>query len=467
MATELSSKGAITTPVSTKTQGQLTWLEKVGYAGGDFASCLYFGIFMNFLSYYYTDVFGITSVAVGTMIFVTRTWDWINDIIMGILADRTQTKMGKFRPWILWMMGPYAIIGVMAFTTFDLSPSGKLIYAYITYTLLTMVYTAINIPYGALMGVMTPNSEERTKLSSYRFIGAFAATFTVSGSMLYLVSFFGGGDDQLGFTLTVSLYAVIACAAFMLTFLTSKERVQVKVQRKSSIAQDFKGLFRNGPWCAMVLISVMTILWIAVRGGVTIHYFKYVCGNEHWGSAYLTVSSLVQFMGVMMTAKITMWFGSKKAAYFWLNLISAGFMLSFFWIPTDNLTLILIHQGLSSLIAAPLMPMFWSMIADTADYGAQKLNQRSTGLLFSAGTFSQKIGWSIGPAMALWILGSIGFEANVDPSEATISGLKHIMSTIPATLAMLAAGSVLFYGIGKKEERELQAFVSGEGTHQH
>lgn len=441
---------------------KLAWTEKIGYASGDFASCLYFGIFMNFLAYYYTDIFGIGAAAAGAMVLITRTWDWINDPIMGIIADRTNTRMGKFRPWLLWMAGPYAILGILTFTTFDLSATGKLVYAYITYTLLTMVYTAINIPYSALMGVMTAKSSERTVLASFRFIGAFAGTLLVNGTMLFLISFLGRGNDSLGFTLTVTVYALMASGLFVLTFFATKERVKPPETQRSSIRSDLKALIRNGPWLIMICVSVLTILWIAIRGGATIHFFKYASGNEHWGSLFLTISSAVQIAGVILTKQIVAFLGGKKRAYIIINFVSGILIALFYYIDPSNIALIMAHQLLSSFISAPLMPMFWSMIADTADYGAWKLGQRSTGLLFSAGTFSQKIGWSIGPAISLWLMGYFGFVANVEQSAETIHGLRLIMSWIPAFFAFATGLCVLLYKIDNKMEAQMEREMKAE-----
>lgn len=441
-------------------KSSLSFKEKFGYAGGDFASCLYFGIFMNFMSYFYTDVFGISAAALATMIFVTRTWDWINDPIMGIIADRTNTKMGKFRPWLLWMIVPYGVIGVLTFTTFDLGDAGKLAYAYMTYTLLTMIYTAINIPYSALMGVMTAKSADRTVLASWRFIGAFAGTFFVNGTMLYLVGLFGRGNEKIGFSLTVALYALMAAGFFLLTFATTHERIKPPSGDKTSLLEDLSALKSNGPWIAMIFVSVLTILWIAIRGGATIHYFKYVSGNASWGSLFLSISTVVQIIGVLLTTQIVRLLGGKKRAYFFINIVSAVLIALFYFISPDDIMLIMIHQGVSSFIAAPLMPLFWSMIADTADYGAWKLGHRSTGLLFSAGTFSQKIGWSIGPAISMYLLAYFGFIANENQLPDTLHGLRLIMSLIPAAFALLAAIAVLFYRIDAKVEREMELAVS-------
>ncbi|VGO19253.1 MFS transporter [Pontiella sulfatireligans] len=440
----------------------LSFKEKFGYASGDFASCLYFGIFMNFMSYFYTDVFGISAAALATMIFITRTWDWINDPIMGVIADRTDTKMGKFRPWLLWMIAPYAVVGILTFTTFDLGATGKLVYAYVTYTLLTMIYTAINIPYSALMGVMTAKSSDRTVLASYRFVGAFAGTFFVNGTMLYLVSAFGRGNEKVGFTLTVALYALMAAGFFFLTFISTHERVKPPEGQKPSIVKDLQALRHNGPWITMIFVSVLTILWIAIRGGATIHYFKYVSGNANWGSLFLSISTVVQIVGVLLTRQIVALLGGKKRTFIIVNFVSGILIALFYFIDPKNIPLIMAHQVVSSFIMAPLMPLFWSMIADTADYGAWKLGQRSTGLLFSAGTFSQKIGWSIGPALSMALLGSFGFVANQDQSPETIHGLRLIMSLIPAVFAFLAGAAVFFYKIDATMEKEMETAMAAE-----
>lgn len=437
----------------------LSWTEKIGYASGDFASCLYFGIFMNFLAYFYTDVFGITAAAVGTMIFITRTWDWINDPIMGLIADRTKSRMGKFRPWLLWTLPFWAVIGVLTFTTFDLSPANKLIYAYVTYTLLTMAYTAINVPYSALMGVMTARSEQRTVLSSFRFIGAFAATTVVNFSMLPMVTALGGGSEQRGFTFAVMVLAIVSSAAFIFTFATTHERVQPPKAQQSNVGKDLLSLLRNVPWLVLALVSVLTIMWIAVRGGVTIHYFKYASDNRDLGGVFLGISTAVQVFGVMLTKHIVRWFGGKKRAYIALTLANGGFIALFYFIDPKNIPLIMTHQIISSAASGPLMPLFWSMIADSADYSQWKLGQRATGLIFSTGTAVTKIGWSIGPAISLWLLDAYGFVANQDQTPETIQGMHLIMSLIPAGITVLAAGAVMLYPINARVEKEMEAAI--------
>jgi GPH family glycoside/pentoside/hexuronide:cation symporter len=370
--------------------------------------------------------------------------------------------MGKFRPWLLWVLPFWIVLGILTFTTFDLSPSGKLIYAYVTYTLLTMAYTAINVPYSALMGVMTARSDQRTVLASFRFIGAFSGTTVVNATMLGLVLFLGAGNDQRGYSFALMVYAVFSAAAFLFTFFSTKERVKPPVTQKASIWKDISAAFRNGPWLVMILVSILTIMWIAIRGGVTIHFFKYASGSEHWGSLFLTISTFVQIAGVILAKHIIQFLGGKKRAFIILSLINAFFVAVFYFIDPMNIPLIMAHQVVSSFTTGPLMPLFWSMIADTADYGQWKLRQRTTGLMFSIGTCSQKIGWSIGPAASLWLLDYFNYVPNVEQTPETIHGLRLIMSLIPAGFAVLAAAAVLLYRIDGKMEKEMEAAIVAE-----
>jgi GPH family glycoside/pentoside/hexuronide:cation symporter len=435
---------------------KLGWGEKFGYAAGDMASCLYFGIFMNFMAIFYTDVFGITPAALGTMLIVTRTWDWINDPIMGAIADRTNTKMGKFRPWLLWMIGPYIIFGILTFTTPGLSPTMKLVYAYVTYTLLMMIYTAINVPYGALMGVMTAKSEERIVLASFRFVGANAGITTVTLLLPFLVSRIGRGNEQLGYSGAITVLAFMAGALFFTTFKTSTERIRPTEKKHEPFGQEMKELLRNGPWLMVIALSILTVLAQAIRATSTLHFFKYVAGNEVWGTTLLFWNSIAAIPAVLMAKRICTWIGCKKRAYIILNLLFAVLLVWFYFIPTTSFPQMIINQVLIAFVAAPMMPLFWSMIADTADYGAVKFGHRSTGIIFSAGTASQKIGWTIGPALAMLILGAVGYAANTDQSPETQHTLRQLMSIYPAMFAILTAVVTGFYKIDGKMEKELE-----------
>lgn len=444
----------------------LKWGEKLGYASGDLASCLYFGVFMYFLPSFYTEVFGLSAGAFATMIFITRTWDWINDPIMGMIADRTKSRFGKFRPWLLWVLPFWVGFGVLTFTTFELGPVGKTIYAYITYTFLMMAYTAINVPYSALMGVMTPRSDQRTLLNSFRFFGAFIGTTVVSLAYQRLVIFFGGENEQLGYSLTMLVFGIVSAALFVVTFLTTKERVEPPKNQKSNIGKDLAIAAKNGPWRALIIISILTIVWISIRTSTTVHYFIYVSGNELWAGTYLAIGGGVQVVAVLLTKHLTTLFKGKRRTFVGLTLINAAAIFVFYFIPPDNFNLLIIHQVLSAGLTAPLMALFWTMLADTADYGQCKLGHRSTGLILSTGTSSMKMGWSLGPAIAFWMLEyTFGFVSAVDgnavdQSPETIEGMKLLMSIIPAGIAVVTAACLYFYRIDTKMEQEMEQAIA-------
>lgn len=450
--------------------GRLGLREKLGYASGDFASVLFFKTFSSFLMFFYTDIIGIEAAVIGTMLIVTRIFDAANDPLMGILCDRTKSPHGKFRPWLRWMILPYAISGILVFTVPDVAQAWQIVYIYITYTLAMVFYTMINIPYGALMGVMTPNSAERTILSSFRFYGAYGANFLVQGTILVLVVWLGGSADgqtatQAGYVWTMVLYALMAGGMFLFTFASTRERVQPPKEQKSDIGKDLAQLVRNKPWVAMIFIGVTTIIWIALRDASILYYFRYyVVGAVEETSEFVKlattfnlVGTLATLAGVACTKLLTDVFGSKRSAYVWLTLLTAATACLYYFAGPGAVTYILVLQAITSFMMGPLMPLFWSMIADTADYSEWKCGRRFTGLVFSAGTFSQKAGWAIGPGIAGWLLGYYGFKANVAQSETTIEGLRLMMSFIPSAVAVVAAGLVFFYGITRKVEVEMEA----------
>lgn len=455
---------ADTPPPKNDSAAKLGWSEKLGYAAGDMASCLYFGIFMNFLAIFYTDVFGIAPAALGTMLLVVRTADWIADPVMGAIADRTETKMGKFRPWLLWMIVPYMIFGVLTFTTFPLGPTMKLVYAYFTYTTLMMIYTAINVPYGALMGVMTAKSEERTVLAAFRFVGANTGIFMVTFILPRLVGMFGGGNVQVGYAWAMVVIAFLAGALFFITFKTCQERIQQVEGKHEAFFEEMKQLAKNGPWLVVIALSILTVMGQAIRATTTLHYFKYNVGNEDWGTKLLLYNSVVAVVAVLLSKSLCAMIGCKRRAYVILNLLFAALLVWFYFIPVSSFPLMLANQVLIALVAAPMMPIFWSMIADTADYGAVKFGHRSTGVIFSAGTASQKIGWTVGPAVALVFLGSAGYVANAAQSPETLKVLRMLMSLVPAVFAVLTAIVTCFYKIDRKMELELEAAISKQAA---
>jgi glycoside/pentoside/hexuronide:cation symporter, GPH family len=435
--------------------------EKVAYGFGDFASSMFWKIFSVYLLYYYTDVFGIAAAAVGTMFLITRIWDTAFDPVIGIITDRTDTKWGKFRPYLLWVAIPFGIIGVLTFTAPELSNSGKLIYGYITYTLMMMVYSAINVPYASLMGVMTPNIKDRTTLSTFRFIFAFAGSILVLATAEPLVSILGRtasgtNDPQKGWQLTMIIYAVIAALLFYLTFLWTKERVKPPREQKTSLKVDLIDLAKNKPWLILLGAGIFTLIFNSLRDGSAIYYFKYYFTSQeafqlplfnvaiNYSTLYLVLGQAANIVGVVLAKPVSDKIG-KKNTFLFAMLIASVLSCIFYAFGENNVGLIFSFQFLISVCAGSIFPLLWSMYADIADYSEWQTGRRATGLIFSFSSMSQKLGWTLGGAVTGWLLAMWGFEANTVQSEEAQTGIRMMLSFIPAAGALLSAAFIIFY----------------------
>jgi GPH family glycoside/pentoside/hexuronide:cation symporter len=439
---------------------KVTLREKIGYGMGDAASSMFWKIFTFYLAIFYTDVFGISAAAAGTMFLVTRIWDTANDPIMGIIGDRTKTRWGKFRPYLLWISIPFAIIGVLLFTTPSLETTGKLIYAYITYTVMMMAYTAINVPYASLLGVMTAKSDERTSLASYRMVFAFGGSLLVVAIFQPLVdSFRTIVETQSAYQLTMLVIGAIAVVFFILTFAWTRERIMPPKSQQNSLKEDFKNLLKNIPWFVLLGAGVMTLIFNSVRDGVAMYYFKYYITDDTalsiskatftFSTLYLFLGQATNMLGVIMAKPISAKIGKRKT--FMFAMLGAAVLSSLFFICTKQAVVwVYVLQALVSFCAGIIFPLLWSMYADTADYSEYKTKRRATGLVFSASSMSQKLGWTLGGAITLWLLAFFGFEANVQQSPETIKGIKYMISIIPAIGALISAAFIYFYKLDDK-----------------
>lgn len=453
--------------MNTTTQ-KLSIKEKAGYGFGDLASVLYWQTISAYLLYFYTDVFGITAAAAGTMILVSRLWDGVNDPMMGIIADRTSTRWGKFRPYLLWVAIPLAVVGVLTFTTPALDASGKLIYAYITFILLMMLYTAINIPYSSLLGVITPDPIERTSVSSYKYIFAYLSGTIVSAFALPLTVYFGAGNEARGWQMTMTVFGLAAIIFFFITFISTRERVQPPKAQKASIAQDLKDLVANKPWILLLFTTLLMILFVATRMSVTAHYFKYYVGDQPvtifgkthtYGfvaltSAFNAIGQWLAIIGVIFTNFFAKKIG-KKRAFLILFATAAVSTAIFFLLKPEEVILMFIFQAIGSFAGGPLSPLIWAMYADAADYSEWKTGRRATGLVFSASTMSQKFGWAIGAFLAGTLLSAFGFQANLAQNVEVLTGLKALMSIIPAAAGVVAIALILFYKLDEGTMRQI------------
>ena len=431
---------------------RLTVVEKVGYGFGDLASNLFWQMFSIYIAKFYTDVFLLSAAAMGTMMLVSRIGDAVIDPLIGTIADRTNTRWGHFRPYLLWMALPMALTAIATFSTPDLGPDGKLVYAYVTLMLMMLAYSAINIPYSALLGVLTPNSEDRTSASSFRFVMAFIPVFIIVKTAIPLARFFGGSDiSPHGWQMTMVVYASIAVALFVLTFLMTRERVEPPPKQETSLKSDVSDLFRNRPWVILCVVGIAALTCSNVRSTVLVYYFDYVVPN---GKAYfgdiMSTGAAAFIIGVMATSSMSKIFG-KRNFYIFSMAVSALLTIGFYFIPPANIPLVWVGHALISLFVAPTAPLVWAMYADTADYSEWQWGRRATGLIFSAASFAQKFGWAIGGGGAGWLLAYFGYVPNVAQSPRTINGILLMTSFIPAIGAVIAIIALFFYDLDDRK----------------
>ncbi|MFD0762858.1 MFS transporter [Lutibacter aestuarii] len=430
--------------------------EKIGYSFGDFASSMFWKLFSMFLMIYYTDVVELSPASVGTMFLLTRLWDGLNDPIMGVIADRTSTSKGKFRPYLLWVAIPFAIMGVLTFTTPNFGSSGKLIYAYITYTLMMIVYTAINVPYSSLMGVMTSDTKERTSLASFRFIGAYSGGIFMTATVPYLLDYYRnlGFDDSQSYQYTVGIYSILAALFFIMTYKWITERVKPLIV-KSTIKNDLKDLVKNGQWFIMLCAGIAVLIFNSLRDGSIMYYFKYFVkdqkllyfGEVAWdklAGAYMTIWLITNLIGVLLAKPVSAKFG-KKNTFMGAMILAAIFSVVFYWVHPNDVELIFGLNIIIGITAGIVLPLIWSMYADIADYSEWQTGRRATGLVFSSSSMSQKMGWTLGGAITGWLLAGYGFEANSVQTEESLKGIRLMISIYPAIGAFLSAGILIIY----------------------
>jgi glycoside/pentoside/hexuronide:cation symporter, GPH family len=430
---------------------KITVKEKVGYAFGDAAANFVFQTMVVFQLAFYTDTFGITAAAAGTLFLVVRVWDAIFDPIMGVVADRTNTRWGKFRPWILWTAVPFGIVGFLAFTTPPFGPQGKLLYAYATYIALMMVYSANNLPYSALSGVITGNLTERTSLSAYRFVFAMSAAFLIQGLALPMVNYFGQGNSAKGYQITMGIFSALAVVFFVITFFTTKERVQADPTQKSSIRQDFADLGRNRPWLAVFALTIFVFITLSMRGGVMVYYFKYFVQREDLFSLFNVCGLAATIIGVVGSTPLAKRFGKRDVFVFGLAgtiLFTAAFVL----IPRTAIVAMFATEMLRQFAYGFTIPLLWAMMADVADYSEWKNRRRATAIVFSGIVFALKAGLGFGGAIGGWLLSVYGYVPNIAQTEHALKGIRLTASVYPAVTFLVGLVFLFFYRIDKALE---------------
>ena len=471
--------------------------EKVGYAMGDIATNFFFQSMILYQTRFYTDTAGLSAIAVGTMFLVLRLGDAVIDPVIGALSDRTQTRWGKFRPWILWTALPFGVIFWLVYVTPNAGPHAKLVYAYITYTLVMMIYSANNTPYSALMGVMTPDSSERSGLASYRFVGALVGQFIIQALPLPLVAKFGHGDSAKGWAVTMAIFGAFIVVLNLITFASTRERVQPPPGDKHPISDDIKDVFTCGPWVVMFVLTLLVFTMLVVRGSSSNYFFAYYLDQNQikdvlskfglagmgtgpvtgWKSAldglgllvkpdnsnaaavglslFFVLGSLVQIVGIIFSKPLADRFG-KKLVFIAGVVVTTIATAGVFFVSPTQVGLLFWLGILWSVGWGPTVPLLWVMIADVADYSEWKTFRRATGFMFAGILFALKAGLSLGGALSAWIIDLYGYVPNVAQTERALLGIRLGASIYPAIALAIVLVCLIIYPISKSLNIKIQ-----------
>lgn len=447
--------------------------EKIGYGFGDMSSSMFWKIFSYYLPFFYSNIFGLSLVDAGVLVLVTRIWDAVSDPMMGIISDRTNTKWGKYRPYLLWVAPFFSICGILLFTTPDLNYGGKLIWAYVTYILMMTVYTGINVPYGAMLGVMTDDSNEKTVFSSFRMFFAYGGSFISLFLWEPLTNLLGGYNTPGGWFWAMAVIAAACFVMFILCFLMTKEHL--KTVSTVSVGNDFKALLTNKPWWLLIGAALCFNLFNTVRGATVAYFFQDIIGPNvslvffglmfaFYAGLFLGVGEVSNMVGVASCVPIASKLG-KKTTFILVNGSLVLLSILFFFIPCTptGYWMMLISQILISILTGIMSPLVWSMYADVSDYAELKFSTASTGLIFSSSSMAQKFGGAIGGAAVLWLLSGFGYitdpevlaQGPVAQPESALTCLRWLMSFVPACVALLSVCVVWFYPLTTERIKEI------------
>ena len=436
--------------------------EKIAYGFGDMSSSMFWKIFSYYLPFFYSNIFGLSLIDAGVLVLVTRIWDAVSDPMMGVIADRTNTRWGKYRPYLLWVAPFFSIAGILLFTTPDLDYGGKLIWAYVTYILMMTVYTGINVPYGAMLGVMTDDTNEKTVFSSFRMFFAYGGSFISLFLWEPLTNMMGGYNTPEGWFWAMVVIAAACFVMFLICFSITREHL--KTISTVSVGSDFKALLSNKPWWLLIGAALCFNLFNTVRGATVAYYFQDIIGADvnlvffglifaFYAGLFLGVGEVSNMVGVASCVPIANKLG-KKTTFIMVNASLVVLSIAFYFIPctpTGYWTM-LVFQVLISILTGIMSPLVWSMYADVSDYAELEFHTASTGLIFSSSSMAQKFGGAIGGAAVLWLLDGFGYitdpqqlAAGVVQPEEALNCLRWLMSFIPALVALVSMCIVWFY----------------------
>ena len=422
---------------------KLTIKEKIAYGLGDTGSNIVFQVVIAFMMFFYTDVFGITAAEAGTLMLVVRAFDAITDPLMGALADRTKSRWGRYRPYLLWMAIPFTLLTIVAFITPDTTHANKLIYAYITYSLMMLAYTAVNIPYSALGGILTTDIQERASVQAWRFAMAKAGGLIVALLTLPLVAYFGQGDEQLGFSLAMTVLSLVAMTCFIACFAFTKERAQ-EVVTNVPIKTDIFAVLKNDQWRVLALVTFVVLITVAMRGGVMAYYVTYYLKHEELVSLFITASMFGGILGAFMSNWAIRYVCKVKL----MKIACMGITITstmLYFVPENKVYLALSITLVTQFFHMIFIPLLFSSVPDTVDYSIKNTGNGPMAMSVSGHLLSLKFGIAIGGALTGWMLAGYGYQANVEQTQSSLDGIIIIFAASPAIGALVAYGLLHFY----------------------
>ncbi|GKW38922.1 glycoside-pentoside-hexuronide (GPH):cation symporter [Pectobacterium carotovorum] len=431
--------------------------EKIGYGMGDAGCNMIGGAIMLFLSYFYTDIYGLSPALVGTLLLSIRVIDAVTDPIMGAIADRTQSRWGRFRPYLLWVCVPYVLFSVLMFTTPDWSYNGKVIYAFVTYFLMSLTYTAINIPYCSLGGVITADPHERVSCQSYRFIMVGIATLILSSTLLPMAEWFGGEDKARGYQMSMGVMAIIALFMFLFCFATVQERIKPAIPTNDALKADLRDVWKNDQWPRILLLTLCNVCPGFIRMAATMYYVTWVMGKSaSFASLFISLGVVGMMFGSALAKPLTDRF-CKLKVFFWVNIVLAIFSSAFYFFNPHLTSFILVMYFLLNVLHQIPSPLHWSLMADVDDYGEWKTGKRITGISFSGNLFFLKIGLAIAGAMVGFLLSYYGYDANAPQQNAeAMNGIIMLFTLIPGVGYLITAGVVRLLKVDRELMQQIQ-----------
>jgi GPH family glycoside/pentoside/hexuronide:cation symporter len=434
----------------------LPWREKLAYGVADMGFNFYWTNVATFLLIFYTDTFGISAAAAATMMSAIKIINAFTDPLIGAAADRTSTRFGKFRPWLVWMCVPLAGAAVLTYTTPGVAGDAKLAWAYGTYLLMMVCYTCVNIPYNALSGVMSADPQQRSTINGLRFIFAFAGSTLVTAATPGMVRWLGAGNDMRGWQLTMLAWAVAASLLFVLTFFNTRERIAPPPGQKNAVWRDVRDLAGNRPWMVLFFLALIIMVTITLRTASAAYYFKYVVGRPDLMGTFVPTYMVTAAVGAALTPLLTRWV-DKKTLMIGLMSATAALSAAFYVIPPDQVGLMFVLQAALGLVLGPKSPLAFSMYADTADYNEWRTGRRATAMTFAAATFSQKLGTAVAVAVIGSVFTSLGYVPNAVQASGSREGIVWLMSFIPAAFAVAAVAVMCFYNLNARQLARIQA----------